>query len=174
MMCLPLCGPAPGPLLPADGGRRRPARQVTRVKLTRSYAGTRPRLGVEAMKVVHPGRWYEAGVARPANPMPEPRMNMHKNARLTPQGRLLMVCRIEQEGWKVAGAAAAAGLSVRRAYEWLKRYRAGGEIERLRRARLSGPRIAHQLAMPRSTVGAALRRLGLGRLGNLDPKPPAI
>lgn len=125
-------------------------------------------------------------------------MNMHKNARLTPQGRLLMVCRIEQEGWKVAGAAAAAGLSVRRAYEWLKRYRAGGEIdlhdrsstparyrdrgagehdaeiERLRRARLSGPRIARQLAMPRSTVGAALRRLGLGRLGNLDPKPPAI
>src|SRR5665213_2723273 len=81
------------------------------------------------MKVVHPGRWYEAGVARPANPMPEPRMNMHKNARLTPQGRLLMVCRIEQEGWKVAGAAAAAGLAVRRACAWLTRYRAVGEID---------------------------------------------
>ena len=28
--------------------------------------------------------------------------------------------------------------------------------------------------MPRSTVGAVLRRLGLGRLAALDPKPPAI
>ena len=39
---------------------------------------------------------------------------------------------------------------------------------------MTGPRIARQLAMPRSTVGAVLRRLGLGQLGNLDPKPPAI
>ena len=109
-----------------------------------------------------------------------------------------MVRRIEDEGWKVADAAAAAGLSVRRTYHWLGRYRAGGErmlrdrssaparyrapvpaarvaeIERLRRQRMTGPRIARQLAMPRSTVGAVLRRLGLGQLGNLDPKPPAI
>ena len=54
-------------------------------------------------------------------------MNMHKNARLTPQGRLLMVLRIEEEGWTVADAAAAAGLSLRRTYHWLGRYRAGGE-----------------------------------------------
>jgi hypothetical protein len=54
-------------------------------------------------------------------------MNVHKNARLTPQGRLLMVCRIEKEGWKVADAALAAGLCERRAYEWLRRYRAGGD-----------------------------------------------
>lgn len=53
-------------------------------------------------------------------------MNIHKNACLTPQGRLLMVQRIETEGWRVADAAAAAGLSVRRAFEWLRRYRAGG------------------------------------------------
>jgi hypothetical protein len=31
-------------------------------------------------------------------------MNVHKNARLTPQGRLLMVRRVEQ-GWKMADAA---------------------------------------------------------------------
>ena len=31
-------------------------------------------------------------------------MNLRKNARLTPQGRLLMVCRIEEQGWKVADA----------------------------------------------------------------------
>ncbi len=125
-------------------------------------------------------------------------MNIHKNARLTPQGRLLMVLRIEDEGWKVADAAAAAGLSQRRAYHWLARYRAGGEIalqdrsstpgryrerapsardgeiERLRRQRLTGDRIARQLGLPRSTVGAVLRRLGLGRLKALDPPPPIV
>jgi transposase InsO family protein len=124
-------------------------------------------------------------------------MNLHKNARLTPQGRLLMVRRIEEQGWKVADAAAAGGLSVRRTYHWLGRYRAGGErmlcdrsstparsrapvpaarvaeIERLRRERMTGPQIARQLVMPRSTVGAVLRRLGLGRLQALDPAPPA-
>jgi transposase InsO family protein len=125
-------------------------------------------------------------------------MNVHKNARLVPQGRLLMVRRIEAEGWTVADAAAAAGLSERRAYEWLKRYRAGGEIalhdrsstparyrdpggserdrqiEALRRQRLTGDRIARQLGVPRSTVGAVLRRLGLGRLKALDPPAPVV
>ncbi|MGA8400210.1 MAG: leucine zipper domain-containing protein, partial [Stellaceae bacterium] len=47
---------------------------------------------------------------------------------LTPQGRLLMVRRIEEEGGTVADAAAAAGLSERRTREWFKRHRAGGEI----------------------------------------------
>ena len=47
------------------------------------------------------------------------------------------------------------------------------EVARLRRERLSGPAIALRLGMPRSTVGALLRRLGLGRLTHLDPKPPA-
>jgi transposase InsO family protein len=125
-------------------------------------------------------------------------MNIHKNARLTPQGRLLMVLRIEEEGWKVADAASAAGLSERRAYHWLARYRAGGEIalhdrsstparyrdpmpntrdaeiERLRRQRMPGDRIARQLGLPRSTVGAVLRRVGLGRLKALDPTPPVV
>jgi transposase InsO family protein len=125
-------------------------------------------------------------------------MNVHKNARLTPQGRLLMVRRIEEQGWRIADAAVAAGLSLRRAYEWLRRYRAGGEIalhdrsstparyrapapsardgeiERLRRQRLSGDRIANRLGLPRSTVGAVLRRLGLGRLAQLDAKSPVV
>jgi transposase InsO family protein len=151
------------------------------------------------MKVVHPGQDWKAVVARPINCSPEgPRMNIHKNARLTWQGRLLMVRRIIEEGWKVADAAAAAGLSQRRAYHWLARYRAGGEIalqdksstparyrapapnprdaaiERLRRERLTGDRIARQLGLPRSTVGAVLRRLGLGRLKALDPPAPVV
>ncbi len=49
-----------------------------------------------------------------------------------------------------------------------------GEIERLRRQRMTGPAIARTLGMPRSTVGAVLRRLGLGRLKALDAPPPAI
>ena len=51
---------------------------------------------------------------------------------------------------------------------------AEAEIERLRRERLSGPSIARQARRPLSTVGVVLRRLGLGRLETLDPKPPVI
>ncbi|MDQ3560315.1 MAG: hypothetical protein M3453_14250 [Pseudomonadota bacterium] len=39
---------------------------------------------------------------------------------------------------------------------------------------MSRPAIARALAMPRSTVGAVLRRLDLGRLSALDPKPPTV
>jgi len=125
-------------------------------------------------------------------------MNIHKNARLTPQGRLLLAERITRHGWPVTQAAQAAGLSVRQAYRWCARYRAGGiaalgdrssvprrcwrqtpedrvaEIERLRRQRLSGPAIAAGLGMPVSSVGKVLRRLGLGRLSALDVKPPVV
>jgi transposase len=54
-------------------------------------------------------------------------MNIHKNARLTPQGRLLLVERIMEVGWSVAQAAQAAGISMRQSYRWLARYRAEGE-----------------------------------------------
>lgn len=125
-------------------------------------------------------------------------MNVHKNARLTPAGRLLLVQRIEAQGWEVSDAAEAAGISVRRSYCWLARYRAGGEpaladrcsaphrckhsldaerieeIERLRRQRMSGPAIAGQLNMPVSSVGAVLRRRGLGKLAALDPRVPVV
>ena len=39
---------------------------------------------------------------------------------------------------------------------------------------MSGPAIARQLSMPVSTVGAILRRLGLGKLAALAPKPVVI
>ena len=45
-------------------------------------------------------------------------------------------------------------------------------VERFRRQRMSGPAIARRLPMPRSTVGAILRRLGLGKLSALEEKPP--
>ena len=155
-------------------------------------------LAVEAMKVVHLRRCCEAGIVTPIEPEPESWMNIHKNARMTVHGRVLLIERIELDGWRVADAANSAGVSQRTAYKWLSRYRAGGAgalhdrkptpahcphrlpperiaaIERLRRQRMSGPAIARELGLPRSTVGAVLRRLGLGRLANLDPKPPAI
>ena len=121
---------------------------------------------------------------------------MHKNARLTPQGRALLVHRVRGEAWRVAQAAEAAGVSKRTAYRWLARKRAGegfgdrssaprrsprrlGEdrvaaIERLRRERMSGPKIARTLGLALSTVGAILRRLGLGKLAALDPRPPIL
>lgn len=51
-------------------------------------------------------------------------MNVHKNARLTPRGRVLMFERIES-GWPVRRAAQAPGVSERTAYRWLIRYRQG-------------------------------------------------
>jgi hypothetical protein len=39
---------------------------------------------------------------------------------------------------------------------------------------MTGPQIARRLGMPRSTVGAILRRLGLGKLAALEPKPPVV
>jgi hypothetical protein len=122
-------------------------------------------------------------------------MNVHQHARMTVHGRALLVSRIRREGWRVRDAAEAAGVSERSAYKWLARHRAGGErmlhdrssaparcrhrlpvgsvaaIERLRREHLTGPAIARALGLARSTVGAVLRRLGLGRLSALEPTP---
>ena len=117
---------------------------------------------------------------------------MHRNARLTPAGRLLLCRRIEA-GWPVAHAAAAMGISRDRAYVWWRRYqdegRAGLEdrssrphrspnrtrpaIERrivtLRQNRGLGPaRIAGIVRRPASTVHRVLVRHQLNRLDHLD------
>jgi transposase InsO family protein len=124
-------------------------------------------------------------------------MNVHKNARLTPSGRALLARRVSS-GWTAKAAAEAAGVSLRTARKWIGRHRRGGErrhhdrssaprrcprkvaqpqvaeIERLRRQRMTGPVIAAALGLARSTVGAILRRLGLGKLKALEPKPEVI
>jgi transposase InsO family protein len=117
---------------------------------------------------------------------------VHRNARLTPQGRLLLCERIEA-GWPVAHAAAAMGMSRDRAYVWWRRYCAEGvagledrssrprrspaktkpSVERrivgLRRKRGLGPaRIAGIVQVPASTVHRVLVRHGLNRLDHLD------
>lgn len=122
-------------------------------------------------------------------------MKLHGNARLTPVQRRLMCARVDDEGWTVAEAADAAGMSERRAYEWLRRWRAGDRmladrssapkrvanrtparvvavIERLRRLRMTSTAIAAKLQMAVSTVGAVLVRIGLHRLSRLEPLEP--
>lgn len=123
-------------------------------------------------------------------------MNVHKNARLTPRGRVLMIERINM-GMPVRQAAADAGISERTAHRWLKRWRCGdrelvdrssaplrcphrlrpeqvARIEQLRRQRLTSPAIARALGMAASTVGLTLRRLGLNRLARLEARPPVV
>ncbi len=123
-------------------------------------------------------------------------MNIHKNARTTPQSRALLVQRVLRERWPVSAVAMAFGISERTVYKWLARYRAEGLpglrdrrstahrhphalapawlalIRLLRQAKLVAAEIAAQLPLARSTVSAALVRLGLGRLRYLHPPPP--
>jgi transposase InsO family protein len=123
-------------------------------------------------------------------------LKTHANARLTVQGRLLLCTRIGEQGWTVAAAAEAAGISERRAATWLARFRAEGVdglydrssaprtcphrtpgdrvamVERLRRLRMTSTQIAARLGMALSTVTAVLKRIGLHRLSRLAPSEP--
>src|SRR3989442_10126280 len=55
-------------------------------------------------------------------------MTLHGNAKTCPHGRLLLVGRVLEQGWTVAEAAVAAGISERTACKWLGRYRSEGEV----------------------------------------------
>ena len=123
-------------------------------------------------------------------------MKLHGNARLSPKGRLLLCRRVLKEGWSLAIAAEAAGVSERTAGKWVRRYRVEGEagvldrssapgrvpgrtdearvelIAALRRLRMTGAEIADCLGMARSTVSGILTRVGLGKLSRLEPLEP--
>jgi transposase InsO family protein len=123
-------------------------------------------------------------------------MNIHKNARTTPRSRALIVHRVLREHWPVSAVATAFGVSERTVYKWLARYRGEGLaglqdrrstahrrphalapvwltlIRRLRQAKLVAAEIAARLPLARSTISAALSRLGLARLSYLNPPPP--
>jgi transposase InsO family protein len=110
---------------------------------------------------------------------------------------MLIVQRLA-EGQSVVAVAAAMGVTAKTVRKWRDRFAAEGspglrdrssrplcsptrlppetiaEIEALRRQRRSGPAIARQLGLAVSTVGLALRRLGLNRPKALDPKPEIV
>ena len=122
-------------------------------------------------------------------------MNIHKNARLTPYGRELIVRQIES-GQTPEAAARAAGVCPRTARKWLARFKAEGieglkdrssrphrlrkptpaaivaKVEVLRRQRFTGKQIAADLGISPATVSRILNRLGLNRIQALEPAEP--
>ena len=123
-------------------------------------------------------------------------MNIHKNARTTPQSRALLIRRVLVERWPVADVARSLGVSTRTVYKWLARYRKEGVeglqdrssvarrrrhalapawialVRLLRQAKLVAEQISRQVPIARSTVSAVLVRLGLSRLRYLTPPEP--
>jgi transposase InsO family protein len=123
-------------------------------------------------------------------------MKVHRNAKTCPHQRLLMVKRVREEGWTLAQAAEAAGVSVRTVSKYLGRYDREGEqglldrssapgtiphrtpddrvqvIAAIRRLHFTAAEIAELLHMPLSTVSAILSRIDLGRLSKLEPNEP--
>src|SRR6185437_2366359 len=126
----------------------------------------------------------------------EARMKLHGNARTCPRSRRLLVGRVVEQGWALAAAAEAAGVSARTASKWVARFRAEGEaglcdrssrprrsptatsgerveaIAILRRLRFTAAEISQALRMPLSTVSVVLQRIGLGKLSRLEPPEP--
>jgi transposase len=122
-------------------------------------------------------------------------MHTRTNARLRQKERLRLVSHHLNDHRPLAELAAEAGISLRCAYKWLARYRAGGasaledrrsvrrtqrrtlDPNRLQRAvelclqRLHLRHIARLLAAPFATVARTLSRLGVRRLRKLKPKP---
>src|SRR4051794_5240666 len=121
-------------------------------------------------------------------------MKLHANAALGPKGRGVMVGRVV-DGWSLAAAAEAAGVSERTAGKWVARYAQDGEaglvdrssaprsvpsrtpearrqvIAALRRLRFTGPEISELLGMAVSTVSGLLKEMGMGKLGRLGLEP---
>jgi transposase InsO family protein len=124
-------------------------------------------------------------------------VNTHKNARLTPAGRLRLVEAVAR-GEPVAQVARRLEVSARTVWKWWGRYRREGlaglpdrssrprrlarqlprarrrQILRARRARWSSLRIARHYQLPLSTVVTIQRRLGLNRLARLEPPRPVL
>jgi len=121
-------------------------------------------------------------------------MKLHANAPLGPKGRERMVLRVIEQGWSLAAAAEAAGVSVVTARKWVRRAAAGASLEdrssaprrlpartpqrlveaiaALRRLRMTAAEIAELLGMALSTVSLWLKRIGLGKRSRLEPPEP--
>ena len=124
-------------------------------------------------------------------------MNIHQNAKLTPQSRADVVRRVLDEGQTPTAVATAVGVCARTVRKWVARYQAEGaaglhdrssrphrspralgpaiaaRVVALRRRRWTGTQIATRLGVSPATVSRLLRRHGLERLAALDPLPPS-
>src|SRR3954447_24216764 len=149
------------------------------------------------MEVVHPGLNWKVVAAAHATAAWSRRMDVHRNARTSRHGRLLLIRRLP-EGWSMAAVAAAMGVDARTVRKLRDRHAAEGEaglakrssgpphsptrldetaqaeIVALRRRRLSGPAIARGLGGPIAAVVLVLRWPDLNRLAALDPKPEVV
>jgi len=124
-------------------------------------------------------------------------MNVHENARTSRHSRMLVIERLNV-GWRVPAVATAMGVSAKTVRKWRAPFVAEGvqglvdrtsrphdsptridsaaeaEIEACRRQTMTGPAIARRLRRPLSTIGAVLRRQGLGCLASIEPRPPIL
>lgn len=123
----------------------------------------------------------------------------HSKARLNVNGRRLLVQRVREQGWKVAHAAKAMGISRQCAHHWLKRYDQHGEPglhDRSSRPRTMPRRTNHQVevrvlahralhrqgpthtsaatGVPARTVSAIWKRHHMPPLAHLDPITGAV
>ena len=123
-------------------------------------------------------------------------MKLHRNAKSTPASRLVLVHRVLGEGWSYAAAAEGFAVSGRTVAKWVRRFREGGvaaledassrpgapphqtppaavALIRILRQQHGLPAwaIGRALHIPRSTVSAGLRRLGLNRPPAAPPLP---
>ena len=125
-------------------------------------------------------------------------MNIHKNARLTPTGRALLVGRVLDQGLSVTEAAALAGVSAPTGKKWVKRFLAEGlaglqdrssaphrsphrisEAERqlwVEQRLLRRPQwqIARTSGRGTATISRWMKAKGLSRLPPLQPPVPIV
>jgi len=125
-------------------------------------------------------------------------VNSHKNAKLTPAGRALLVRRVLHDRQPVRQVAQALGVCPKTVYRWIQRWQrqgATGLVDRssrprhsptrlraavvrrivtLRRRRWTSLRIAAWLRLRPSTVVRTLQRLGLNRRPALAPPRPVV
>ena len=123
-------------------------------------------------------------------------MKLHGNAASLSARPAAARRRVLEQGWTLAAAAEAAGVSGGRCSKWVAPLPRGGRagaarslfgaaagrhrtaeervevIAVLRRLRMTAAEIAETLSMPLSTVSAVLTRIGLGRLAAWAVEPP--